>query len=272
MNKPTDINFGPIEFEFFQSDNSNYGSEWSGLRLNDDYHRLYFIASGEAQVIYNGVTQPLLAGHIYLFPTTTSFQYSCASQFHLLNICFKMTLQDGLDVLDMHPCAIDVPVVDIATTMNTMTQIDANVLKKSFSHQLAVRGMILTLLSPHFRARETDKNRQRRRDIQRMATVLRHISDNIRGGVAISELPAIAGMSRSHFSKKFHDCFGLSPQNYIRKQRIELVKHELHQSLLPLAVLAEDFGFCSPSHLTREFKQHTGYTPKDFRNLDRYYD
>lgn len=267
---PTDI--GPIHFDIYHSDNSDYGTEWQGLRLNDDYHRLYLIAGGEAEVVYNGIERTLMSGHTYLFPTTTSFRYRCPSKLRLLNICFKMTIDGGIDVLDLHPFAVEVPVMDMAATLDAMTRIDACVGKDGFSHQLALRGQIMTLLSPHFRARETEHDRRRRKDVQRLAGVLRHISEHLRTGVTIADLPAIAGMSRSYFSKKFLATYEMSPQDFIRKQRVELVKRELHTSHLPLSVLAEDFGFSSASHLTREFKHHTGYTPKDFRELDRFYD
>lgn len=262
----------PIHFEIYHSDNSDYGTEWRGVRLNDDYHRLYLIAGGEAEVVYDGNARTLLAGHTYLFPTTRRFEYRCPSRLRLLNVCFKMTIDDGIDLLDLHPWAVEMPAVDMAGTLEAMTKIDAWVAKPSFAQQFALRAEIMALLSPHFRARETEQDRRRRKDVKRLAGVLRHITDNLKDGIKISDLPGIAGMSRSYFSKKFLATYGQSPQDFIRKQRVELVKRELHTSHLPLAVLAEDFGFSSASHLTREFKTHTGYTPKDFRELDRFYD
>ncbi len=265
-------NIGSLEFEIFHSDNADYGTEWNGLRLNDDYHRIYFIAGGEAQVCYNDTDLTLVEGHSYLFPTTTSFRYACPSRLWLLNICFKMTIQGGLDVLTLHPSTVEVPVADPAETLRMMAQIDTLVLKDTFSHQIALRGLILTLLSPHFRAQDTDRGRQRRRDMQRLAPVLRHIADRLRTGVRITDLPDIAGMSRSYFSRKFTETLGISAQDYVRRQRVEAVKRELRSSSLPLEALAEDLGYSSASHLSRDFKRHTGQTPASFRNLDRYYD
>lgn len=183
-----------------------------------------------------------------------------------------MTIQNGLDVLSLHSWALEVPVTDMATTLGLMSRIDAVVHKTSFSHQVAIRGMILSLLAPHFRTNETANDRRKRQDVQRLADVVRFISENIKTGVRISELPGIASMSRSYFAQKFRAAFGISPQEYIRKQRIELVKRELRASNIPLSILAEDNGYSSASHMTREFKHHTGFTPKDFRELDRYFD
>jgi len=265
-------NIGGIEFEIFHSDNSHYGTEWKGLRLNDDYHRLYFVLDGAAEVIYNGNVRQITQGNTYLFPTTTSFKYSCPDKLQLLNVCFKMTLLDNLDVLTLHPWAVEVQCADIARTRVKMEKIDALTHKETFSHQIALRGHILTLLAPHFRAKETDRDRKKRRDAERLAPVIQFISDNIKSGITIGELPDVARMSRAYFSKVFHATFEVSPQDYVRRQRVELVKRELRLTGTPVAILAEDFGFSSASHLTREFKSHTGYSPKQYRELDSVYD
>lgn len=263
---------GAVHFEIFHSDNTKYRQNWKGLRLNDDYHRLYFIAAGEAEVVYNGVRQKLLAGHTYLFPTTKRFDYMCPSQFHLLNVCFKMTLQNGLDALALQPFEVELPAMDMNATLAAMTKIDAVLTDPTFANQVLVRGHIMSLLAPHFRTSETENARKRRQDMRRLAPALRHITQHVRTGVKIADLPALTNMSRSYFAKKFQTTFEMTPQNYVRKQRIELVKRELRASRLPLSALAEDFGFSSASHMTREFKAHTGYTPKDFRALDRFFD
>lgn len=263
---------GILNIDIFHSDNSVYGQEWRGQRRNDDYHRLYFVAEGDAQVTYNDQTQSIVAGHTYLFPTTRQFRYSCPSHLRLLNVCFKMTLENGLDALALHPFHLVVPIMDPTTTLHMMTEIDAQVQKSSFANQLSVRGKILSLLGPHFQAVDTDMVRQRRKDMQRLAPALRHIEQNLQTGVLVGDLPSLAAMSRSYFAKIFVQTFEMSPQDYIRKQRIELVKRELRLSSQPISNLAEDLGFSSASHMSREFKHHTGYPPKQFRALDRFYD
>lgn len=263
---------GALRIEIFHSDNSVYGQEWNGVRRNDDYHRLYFIAEGEAEVTYNETTQALIAGHTYLFPTTTRFRYTCPSHLRLLNVCFKMTMDNGLDALVLHPFHVAIPAMDMTTTLHMMTEVDDLVQKQSFAHQLSIRGKILSLLGPHFQAADTDQLRKRRKDMQRLAPALRYIEQNLQSGIKVADLPQLAAMSRSYFAKKFALTFEMSPQNYIRKQRIELVKRALRLSSQPISNLAEDLGFSSASHMSREFKRHTGYAPKQFRAFDRFYD
>ncbi|MEP2707621.1 MAG: AraC family transcriptional regulator [Roseibium sp.] len=266
------MNFSELEIVLFHSDNSEYEQEWNGTRLNDDYHRLYFIAGGTADVTYDGNDCHLKAGRTYLFPTTRRFDYYCQSHLKLLNVCFKMTVQGGIDILDLHPWNFVYEAPSYDATLQSMTQIDEKLASKGFADQIMVRSQILSLLSPHFNTRAKHRDLKRQQDVRRMAPVLRHVADNLRKGVKVSELHKLAGMSRSHFVRKFQETFDTSPQDYVRKKRIALVKRELFSSELPLSVLAEDLGFSSPSHMSREFKLHTGYAPKDFRELDKIYD
>lgn len=268
MNTPAST----LQIEIFHSDNSVYGSEWNGVRRNDDYHRLYFVAEGEAEVTYNETTQRLVSGNTYLFPTTTFFRYACPSHLRLLNVCFKMTLENGLDALELHPFHFAAPAVDLSKTLHKMSKIDEMIQMTTFADQLSIRGEILSLLGPHFQAVDTDKIRKRRKDMQRLAPALHYIEQNLISGIKVADLPDLVAMSRSYFAKKFALTFDMSPQDYIRKQRIELVKRELRRSSQPISNLAEDLGFSSASHMSREFKQHTGYAPKQFRSFDRFYD
>lgn len=266
------MDFSELEIVLFHSDNSEYEQEWNGTRLNDDYHRLYFIADGSADVIYDGNVCHLKAGRTYLFPTTRRFDYACRSHLKLLNVCFKMTVQGGIDVLDLYPWNFEFEAELPNAVLRSMTQIDEKLTSQAFADQIMVRSLILALLSPHFNTRAKHRDLKRQQDVRRMAPVLRHIADNLRKGVKVSELHKLAGMSRSHFVRKFQETFDTSPQDYVRKKRITLVKRELYVSDLPLAILAENLGFSSPSHMSREFKLHTGYAPKDFRDLDKIYD
>lgn len=263
---------GALKFEFFNSDNTLYGTDWNGLRLNDDYHRLYFIAEGEAETVFNGRHQALLQGHTYLFPTTSSFDYSCSERLHLLNVCFKLTTSADLDVLEMQPYILELKNAELEWTQAVMAEIGEKLRSPLFTNQLRICGLMMELLSPHFQADMTDEFRRRRRDTQRLAPALNYIHDHINERISVSHLSKLTHMSRSYFAKKFSDTLHISAQNYIRKHRIEQVKRALRESSRPLSAIADDFDFSSSSHMTREFKIHTGYNPKDYRNLDVFFD
>lgn len=73
------------------------------------------------------------------------------------------------------------------------------------------------------------------------------------------------GMSRYHFSRVFKESMGLSPINYIVRQRIERAKKLLTETDLPIADVALQSGFSCQSHFTTFFRKLVGLTPRSFR-------
>ncbi|MEH2080317.1 MAG: helix-turn-helix transcriptional regulator [Nostoc sp.] len=63
----------------------------------------------------------------------------------------------------------------------------------------------------------------------------------------------------------FKRATGISPHQYIIKQRVEQAKLLLSKTDLMIANIAQLVGFSSQSHLTQQFKRLTGITPKQIR-------
>ncbi|MEP0521882.1 MAG: AraC family transcriptional regulator [Hyphomicrobiales bacterium] len=263
------MDLSQLGIRFFHADDSEYGTAWHGVRFADDYHRLYHIVRGSAHVTYDGIECELLEGCSYLFPPTASFRYRCPDNLRLQNVCFKMTMLGGVDILALRPWHFEISRSDPASMKMNMTQIHDGLNQPGFADRIDMHGRLLQLLAPHFDIHETIADRKRRYNVERLASALRHIATNLRSGVHVSDLPTIAGMSRSHFIRTFTAALGLSPQTYIRRQRVELIKIDLQGTSKSLAVLADESGYSSASHMTREFKKITGFTPKEYRLIEQ---
>jgi len=95
--------------------------------------------------------------------------------------------------------------------------------------------------------------------------VLDYINDYLHQDIKLADLAALANMSQFHFSHLFKQSLGTSPYQYLLQQRIERVKQLLKQgdrSIVDIALLC---GFNSHSHLSKQFRQVTGITPKAYR-------
>lgn len=58
---------------------------------------------------------------------------------------------------------------------------------------------------------------------------------------------------------------GISPHQYLLQQRIERAKQLLKQTDQSVVDIALACGFNSHSHLSKQFRQVTGVTPKAYR-------
>lgn len=103
--------------------------------------------------------------------------------------------------------------------------------------------------------------------------VVAHIRENFRRGVQVKELPEVARLSTRQLQRKFVEVFGLSPQAFIVKLRIQAACEALHRPGAQIAEVAADLGFCDQSAFTQLFQKHVGLTPlkyhKRFRGVRR---
>lgn len=73
----------------------------------------------------------------------------------------------------------------------------------------------------------------------------------------------------STMSKLFSEVRGITIERFSILHRIEYVKELLCYSQLSTSEIAYRLGYSSPAHLSSQFKQVTGMTPKEFRELEK---
>lgn len=94
-----------------------------------------------------------------------------------------------------------------------------------------------------------------------VATMIRKIGRK----VTSAELAKAAGTSVRGLERAFDRDYGLSPQQYLRRLRMQTACQLLVSSRLALAQVADRCGFADQSHFTRDFRSLTGMTPRTYR-------
>jgi AraC family transcriptional regulator len=96
--------------------------------------------------------------------------------------------------------------------------------------------------------------------------VMRLIRDNLGLEVTVSDLAQSISVSPSYFYRAFKASFGMTPHNFITRERVAEAKQMLTESHWSVAYIAAELGFSSHSHFTRIFHKLTGVTPRQFRD------
>lgn len=91
------------------------------------------------------------------------------------------------------------------------------------------------------------------------------ISERYNEKLNISELASIAHMSRTAYMSKFKEALGITPRQYILKERIKAAKNLLRTTDRTVSKIAEEVGFFDTSHFTKAFIAEVGEGPTKYR-------
>jgi AraC family transcriptional regulator len=100
---------------------------------------------------------------------------------------------------------------------------------------------------------------------RQLLQVLEYINEHLNQDIKLADLAALLSMSQFHFSHLFKHSLGTSPHQYLLQQRVERAKQLLKQTDRSIMDVALECGFNSHSHLSKQFRQLTGMTPKAYR-------
>ena len=92
-----------------------------------------------------------------------------------------------------------------------------------------------------------------------------YVGDNLAGDLTLAKLSRVANISPYHFSRLFKGSIGLSPHQYVIRERVERAKELLMGTDLPLHEVAAVAGFADQSHMGRHLKRLLGISPTRLR-------
>lgn len=100
---------------------------------------------------------------------------------------------------------------------------------------------------------------------ERLAPAIEHIRANFRKHITMQELADISHISLRQFGRSFKNFYGLTPQQFLIKTRLQAACEALRDKKKDIANLAVELGFYDQSSFTLHFRKHMGITPRRFR-------
>ncbi|HTQ65838.1 MAG TPA: AraC family transcriptional regulator [Puia sp.] len=87
--------------------------------------------------------------------------------------------------------------------------------------------------------------------------------------ISLENLSKLCFLNSFHLLREFRKNFGITPHQYLMKQRMKEAEKLLLNSNRNIGEIGSSLKFCDLSSFSKFFKKQTGYSPENFRNLKR---
>lgn len=286
MRTPTPSKFS---FSLMNADYVQLNKTWDYKNVASPFYRLYLIDDGEGRLSTSEQNILIEKDHLYLIPSFTVFNQSCASYLSQYYIHIFEETADGSSLFANNKVLMKLPATEmdkylmqrIATlnpsrglhkSDNPKVYEKAEIMRDflelnnrlSVADLLETKGILLQLLARF--AGSTQFTHQAITPVPyKIQEAIAYIEANISTMLTVGTLAERANQSRDHFSKLFYQQTGERPLDYIHHKKIERAQFLLLTTAMPLSVIAEETGFESFSYFSRIFKKIAGCTPGAYK-------
>jgi AraC family transcriptional regulator len=91
------------------------------------------------------------------------------------------------------------------------------------------------------------------------------VSQHLGEDLSVEGMAGLVDLSPFHFSRVFKQSTGMSPLQFVTRERITRAQQLVRETSRSLIEIALDVGYTSPSHFAQVFRRVVGVTPTEFR-------
>jgi len=157
---------------------------------------------------------------------------------------------------------------DVTELINKLIRICSSYdVSKNIYADLSLKELLIRILqSQHLKISPDDRSGN---NGSRLHYVLHYIHEHLTEKIPVNILSRKAYLSRNHFFKWFKEQFGITPLEYINRERIKLAKQLLAEDKYSVGQISVQCGFGDANYFVRLFKQSEGITPGAYQLICR---
>lgn len=101
--------------------------------------------------------------------------------------------------------------------------------------------------------------------IRQLRRIEDHVAEHFASDLTVDRLAGLVELSASHFSRVFKESTGVSPLQFVTRERITRAQQMIRETSRSLIEIGLEVGYTSPSHFAQVFRRVVGVTPTEFR-------
>jgi len=102
--------------------------------------------------------------------------------------------------------------------------------------------------------------------IRQLRKVQDYVAEHLAEEISIERLAELVELSASHFSHVFKETTGMTPLQFVTRERITRAQQMIRETKRSLIEIGLEVGYTSPSHFAQVFRRVVGVTPTEFRS------
>ena len=247
--------------------------KWRYDGLEDTYWRFYRNDRAGAYLELEGGTLELEAGRCYFVPAGARFNARLTQPVEHLYIHFVPV---GLPPLLLRRSFCGVVPIPIADGMGSALDALGAVLRREepigLPVQYRIKALLCQSLALVFEAMPPEQAQlaaQSLAALEPIAAALQAIEDNLASDLSNEQLANCCGFSANHFLRRFRECVGQTPAQYVLERRLIFAAQCLAFTDTGIDQIAARSGFSNRFYFSRVFAQHRGISPAAYRKLSR---
>ena len=141
-----------------------------------------------------------------------------------------------------------------------------HLIRQDYGSAIANKIAKRLVISPHRQGGQAQyASKVAPQNIDFLSASLEWAQDNLTQNISINQMAEQACLSRRSFDRHFRENLGISPKEWLTRQRINLAREYLESSLASIEQVAEKSGFGSAMNLRHHFSQVLRVSPSDYR-------
>ncbi len=228
--------------------------------ISSDYTLLY-VSKGSLFINSGDKRHEVSAGNLFIVPPDTEYSSYKPSKSPLSFFWCRFTMNE----------ASSGPKYKLKDLQNTVSSYMAIPIIRELSSEVENRNcreyasfLVATLLYSFV----NNGCKQESQPSDNFAKVLSYIDENISSNIGASSVASHFGYNSAYFSRLFVKKTGLTPMEYIKKQRILLAKELLVRPYDAVKDIGIACGYPDEKYFSRLFKKSEGMTPTQYRKLN----
>jgi len=213
-------------------------------------------------------------GDIWIYPNTERSIWEWDSPHRTIVFFFPVSrlrqlIMDGLKVDVCNPALVPGISKRDDKLRSLLQLIAADMLGESHNEKMYINSLVdatLIHLARNYVTESEDISRGHPHlTVLQMEKLRQHVFDYVDTPLSVADLAQVVCLTPHEFPRAFRTAMGITPYQYVLKERIKWAQYMLRTTDLSLAEIAFSAGFSSQSHFTRTFGKQKSMTPQNYR-------